>query len=162
MFNTCCDIVIFTGIGAQEYCGGETFEAKCEQGEVFIASALYGRMSLGKCVREDLGYIGCYVDVTDLVSKRCSGRNECRLEVTDNEFEGRQPCPDDSKSYLQIEYTCMERKFWLHLILLWKVSEIMVLAFTIFCSGGLSLVMESLSQIMRNRDKEYCFLIHSP
>ena len=161
ILNTCCEMVIFAGMGVQDYCEDETFEAKCEQDEVItIGSALYGRMRVGKCVREDYGYIGCYVDVTDLVNKRCSGGNECRLEVTDNEFEGIKPCPDESKSYLQIEYTCMKRKFWLHL----RLRNVRNNGFSIYnilfrCS---CLVMESLSQIMRNRDKEYCFLIHIP
>ena len=132
--NICCDMLISGGV--QDYCDGETFEAKCEQDEVIIIkSALYGQMSLlSRCVSKDFPYIGCFDDVTDLVNKRCSGRNECRLEVTDNEFEEIKPCPDYLTSYLQIKYTCMKRKFWLILILrnFWKVSEIMVLAFPIF------------------------------
>ena len=156
-------MLIFADI--QEYCDGDTFEAKCKQDEVIVMkSALYGRVRIGKCVSADSGLIGCKENVTDLVNKHCSGRNECSLDVTPSQFEGLKPCPGDSKSYLQIEYACMKSKFWFNLILrnIWKVSEIKVLAFPIYCLCVLCLVVESLSQIRRNRDKEYCFLIHIP
>ena len=122
--KTCSNMLIFAGMEVRDYCDGETFEAKCKQDQfIIIKSALYGRMSVGRCVLKEYGYIGCQENVTYLVNKLCSGRNECRFEVTANEFEGSKPCPDGFDSYLQIEFTCTKCKFWLNLILrnVWKV-----------------------------------------
>lgn len=53
--------VIYILAGVRDFCETETFNASCRQGEVIVMkSALYGRMRLGRCVRKDLGYIGCY------------------------------------------------------------------------------------------------------
>ena len=122
--NTCCDMLISAGMEVREHCAWETFEAKCEQDEVIvIKSALYGRMRAGKCVHRNLGYLGCQMNVTDQVNKHCSDRNECRLEVTANQFEGSKPCPDDLESYLETRYTCMKSKLCFNLIFrnVWKV-----------------------------------------
>ena len=130
------DIFIFAGI--QEYCYGETFEAKCKEDEVIVMkSASYGRMTLGRCVRKDLGYVGCRENVTNLVNKHCSGRSECRLEVMPTQFEGIESCPDELISYLQIEYICMKSKFWFNLVLrnFWKVSNVFSISNILFmCS----------------------------
>ncbi len=40
----------------KEYCNRETFHAECSPNEVIVMRhALYGRMSLGRCVKVDLG-----------------------------------------------------------------------------------------------------------
>ncbi len=42
------------------YCESENFEPTCGRQEVVVMEhALYGRMSLGKCVETDYGYVGC-------------------------------------------------------------------------------------------------------
>ncbi len=47
--------------GVRDYCETELFNATCRTGEVIMMkTAHYGRMRLGRCVRKDLGYIGCY------------------------------------------------------------------------------------------------------
>ena len=123
--NTCYDMLIFAGMGVRDYCDGETFEAKCKQNEVIVMKpALYGRMrAQSRCVRDNVGYIGCKENVTDQVNRHCSGRNECRLEVTANLFEVSNPCLEDAEPYLETGYTCMKSKFWFNLILrnVWKV-----------------------------------------
>ena len=93
-----------------------------------MKSAYYGRMRLGRCVRMNMGYIGCEEDVLDLADQRCSGRNECKIKVPDTNFERTQPC-FELKSYLEIEYTCMKSKFWFNSILtnVWMVSAVVVL-----------------------------------
>lgn len=55
----------------REYCESEAFRARCRQDEaILIESALYGRMRLGRCVKADLGYLGCTTDVLHLADKR--------------------------------------------------------------------------------------------
>ena len=42
----------------------ETFEAHCGEGSVIqMNRALFGRMSLGRCVQQDYGYLGCETDI---------------------------------------------------------------------------------------------------
>ena len=58
--------------GVRDYCETETFNASCRPGEVIvIKSAHYGRMRLGRCVKKDLGYIGCSTGERDAASLRC-------------------------------------------------------------------------------------------
>ena len=48
----------------REYCMFETFEAHCGEGSVIqMNRAKFGRMSLGRCIRQDYGYIGCGADI---------------------------------------------------------------------------------------------------
>ena len=50
-------ICLFAGV--VQYCEGETFKAECAIDEViFMFSAEYGRMNLGRCLRIDYGNIG--------------------------------------------------------------------------------------------------------
>ena len=54
--------------GPREYCQWETFSAKCPDGEMLLMkNGVYGRMRLGRCVKNDFGYIGCGSDVLDQV-----------------------------------------------------------------------------------------------
>ncbi len=48
----------------QEVCHNEVFRATCADNEVIvIESAFYGRMRIGRCVKTDFGFIGCFQDV---------------------------------------------------------------------------------------------------
>ena len=94
-----------------EYCHYETFRARCAEGEVIlIRSALYGRMRLGQCVKQSLGYLGCFTDVIDILDVNCSGRQTCQLAVTDPTFQNRKPCSEEIKNYLQVRYSCITGK----------------------------------------------------
>ena len=54
----------------QEFCQNEAFSAKCSNNEVIIMEkALYGRMRLGRCVKTDFGFVGCYTDVLKVSQK---------------------------------------------------------------------------------------------
>jgi len=59
-----------------EYCHHARFEAQCQRaGDVLVVQrAVYGRMKVGGCVRTNFGYVGCYVDVLDVLHGRCTGR----------------------------------------------------------------------------------------
>ena len=73
-----------------------------------MTSAVYGRMSLGRCVKTDFGFIGCKVDVIDHVHRRCSGRRVCNVRVPDSTLDRARPCNEDLKSYLQVAYSCVQ------------------------------------------------------
>ena len=78
---------------------------------VLIESAVFGRMRIGKCVHNDLGYLGCQNDVLRLADRWCSGLTECTVEVSNNELDqANEACIADLNSYLDVEYVCVAGK----------------------------------------------------
>lgn len=71
---------------------------------------LYGRMGLGRCVEQDLGFLGCYVDVLPILDDECSGKQECSFTVMDTTFTNANPCSNDLKLYLETDYFCQTGK----------------------------------------------------
>jgi len=95
----------------RQYCHNEVFRAECSSGHVvLVTSALYGRMSLGRCVKTDFGFIGCKVDVIEHLHSRCSGRRVCNVRVPDSTLDRAKPCNEDLKSYLEVAYSCAQGK----------------------------------------------------
>ena len=67
-------------ISVRDYCQTEQFKATCADDEVIlITSAQYGRMSSGRCVKQNYGYIGCAANVLGISDSKCSGRNRLVL-----------------------------------------------------------------------------------
>ena len=103
--------VIFFRTGPREFCHNEAFKAECAPDEVIVmTTALYGRMHLGRCVRTDFGFVGCYTDVMELVERRCSGRRRCEIRIPDPIFDDTRPCNEDLKSYFETSYRCVKGK----------------------------------------------------
>jgi len=96
----------------QSVCQSEYFRAKCSGIDevLMVTSALYGRMHISKCVKENFGFIGCSTDVLELVDSQCSGRRECSIRILDENFGNAKPCHDDLKTYLQVVYRCVKGK----------------------------------------------------
>jgi len=91
-----------------EYCHFETFRARCPHGDVILMqSAYYGRKSLGRCVRTNFGFIGCYTGVLQMLDRRCTGRTSCDVDVIEPNFDDIRPCNVELKSYLQASYVCI-------------------------------------------------------
>ena len=92
----------------QEYCQWESFHASCPSGEVIdIESAHYGRMQLGRCLTTDY-YIGCSADVLLQVQQRCSGKQNCVIDIPDPELFSLQPCRKDLQAYFAASYSCVK------------------------------------------------------
>ena len=103
-----CVCVCVCSAGGDEYCHNEEFAAECYDGEVILmTSAVYGRMAVGRCVKTDFGFVGCYKDVIAELHERCSGRPYCSVGVPDTKLDSTSPCHDDLKSYLQATYVCI-------------------------------------------------------
>ena len=95
-----------------EYCHNEEFLAECYDGDVILmTSALYGRMAVGRCVKTDFGFVGCYKDVMSELHERCSGRPYCSVRVPDTKLDNTDPCHVDLKSYLQATYVCVTGRY---------------------------------------------------
>jgi len=72
-----------------------------------METAIYGRMELGRCVKVDMGYLGCKNNVIDIVDEKCSGRTSCEIGIPDAMLEKTRPCVE-LKSYLKASYTCLK------------------------------------------------------
>jgi len=87
-------------------CHSGYFRAKCAWDElIVIAHARYGRMRINKCVIENFGYVGCSIDVIDVLDRQCSGRRTCHVRVLDETFTETTPCHEDLNLYLQPLHT---------------------------------------------------------
>lgn len=92
----------------KDYCEGEKFRPMCSNDEVIsMTQAVYGRMVLDRCVRINMGHLGCKDDVLDLADEMCSGKRNCEISIPDKTFESTKPCLE-LKSYLEASYTCIK------------------------------------------------------
>jgi len=64
-------------------------------------------MRLGRCVRVDFGFIGCFTDVVSVLDRICSGRSECKLRIPDASLDNTNPCIGDLTRYLEATYECI-------------------------------------------------------
>lgn len=71
-----------------------------------MTSAHYGRMRGGRCIRADVGNLGCSTDVTSQLDEVCSGRLHCLFPVAN--LLQQKPCPDDYTSYLETHHSCLK------------------------------------------------------
>ena len=94
---------------SSEYCQWESFNASCATNEIVLMdTARYGRMRVGRCVKQTYGKIGCQENILDYADERCSGRASCRMLVPDISVSGIKPCPGDLTSYLEVTYSCLK------------------------------------------------------
>ena len=97
-----------SGVVAKSYCETEVFNASCPPGSaILMTHAQYGRMNVGRCVKQDYGHVGCFADVIELTDERCSGRPRCDVAIPDRLFARMNPCPNDLKPYLEAGYNCI-------------------------------------------------------
>jgi len=81
-----------------------------------ILAARYGRMSFGRCLVEEPGFasmannpkfVGCFDDVKHIMDRQCSGLPECDVRITDQTFDGIQPCYAGLKMHLEASFLCI-------------------------------------------------------
>jgi len=98
-----------TGGMEVDVCGWETFEASCDAGEMLLVEeATYGRMSKGRCVKQEYGHMGCGGDMIQHMHTLCSGRLSCSFPVS--VLQGQHSvhgCPPDLTGYLHAVYSCV-------------------------------------------------------
>jgi len=118
--SSCTDagLCVATALSEEIYCQSETFRPRCLPGEtVVISKALYGRMSdTGRCLQDeeelpalagDPKYMGCYEDVMQFVSARCSGRSDCEIRIPHTELDKTNPCYRHMVKYFEVTYHCI-------------------------------------------------------
>ena len=74
--------------------------------------SVYGRMAVGRCVVEDLGFLGCQNDALVVMDRECSGRTECSVFVSNLKLRREQPgaCKRDLSGYATMSYKCVTGK----------------------------------------------------
>jgi len=106
--------VVVVRTDPREICETETFQPVCSDGEVVVMTdARYGRMSIGRCVHTDYGYVGCDVNVLGYLDSTCSGRRTCQLRIPDRGLKDAiagtsSRCPREFTTYLNASYDCYE------------------------------------------------------
>jgi len=145
-----------------EYCSSDTLVLNCRDLEVVILvqTALYGRMSAGKCITSTYGEsMGCHADVLAQLDDRCSGRPNCSMLVA--VFDSLiQPCPRDFKSYLEISYECvpgcrniLRISKYIYILanktgLMYNLTDTFVLWLLIFAVSCLSIAYRMLNKLL--------------
>ncbi|OAF70216.1 hypothetical protein A3Q56_02003 [Intoshia linei] len=88
------------------YCKWDSFIPKCLGNDIIIIqSALYGRMSVGKCLTSYY-QIGCYANVQDYLDFVCTGKTNCSLTIPNKYLDFMHSCRRDLSSYLTVTYQC--------------------------------------------------------
>jgi len=64
------------------------------------------RAAAGRCVRTDIGDLGCSSDVMLELESACSGQQSCQVLVDETTFSRVNPCPDEPDSYLEVTFKC--------------------------------------------------------
>ena len=98
----------------EEFCQDESFIARCDgrHDVIVMETARYGRLRLGRCVRRNLGYLGCVVDALRLLDFRCSGQpHGCRVSIMDPELRQLRPFPLDVTWHLEARYRCVHGQY---------------------------------------------------
>ena len=98
-----------------DVCQNENFQPNCPGSEsIFIETAKYGRIRSGKCfeidekLEDDPKWMGCAVDVTDILRQKCSVRHYCDVPVKDKELSVMShPCHKGLLMSLNVRYRCM-------------------------------------------------------
>jgi len=87
-----------------------------------MKSATYGRMSIGRCITSEeideqktlsgdvSRFLGCSADVLPLLDRKCSGRIECNVRMSDISAENLKPCFPGLTVYLEVSYECISGK----------------------------------------------------
>lgn len=93
----------------QEICNTEQFDGVCPDSSVILMeSALYGRMKVGACVKENYGHLGCTNDVLHLADRWCSGRQSCQITVPNQALNSaNRECARELALYMEVEYNCV-------------------------------------------------------
>ena len=73
-----------------------------------METALYGRMKHTRCIKYNLGYIGCTADVLDIADMSCSGRRKCEITVPNESFDNAKTCMAELTCYMSASYRCQK------------------------------------------------------
>ncbi|CAD5117261.1 DgyrCDS6053 [Dimorphilus gyrociliatus] len=89
-----------------EYCDNEIMHLKCLQADevILIQEGYLGRIRIGKCIEEAMGYFGCKRSVLRELRQICMSKRECQLKV--NEIPRSDECFSELRVHLYVRYSC--------------------------------------------------------
>jgi hypothetical protein len=64
-------------------------------------------MRLGKCIKEDLGFLGCKADATQVLATNCNAKELCELSVVDKKLKDLSTCRDGLELFLEVTFACL-------------------------------------------------------
>lgn len=97
--------------GPVDVCERDSYNASCpHQHMILMHSAMYGRMSLGTCIKKYFSNSKCDVDVLHILDGMCSGLQYCDVRPLNPVLFDVKPCPEQS-AYLTISYKCIKGKY---------------------------------------------------
>ena len=108
--NTLC--ICFNCFITEEICLNKAFRPSCQSNEVILMeTALYGRMQIGQCVKNNHGHIGCHNDAMASFDAACSGKQSCDVEITNDLWRDvTGACMAAIAGYADVTYSCKEGK----------------------------------------------------
>ena len=90
-----------------EICYGDYFNPSCGSDEILLMQqAQYGRMRIGKCIEEDLGFLGCQVNILNHMDGFCSGKRQCNILITRQNIPTTEGCRKGLEKYLDASFEC--------------------------------------------------------
>src|SRR6218665_963980 len=96
----------------------ETFQPRCLKNEaILVTSAIYGRMRVGRCITSEeidrfgSRYLGCSANVLSILDRKCAGKSECDVRLSDISVENINPCVAGLTVYLEASYRCITSEF---------------------------------------------------
>ena len=60
-----------------------------------------------RCVKINMGHLGCEVDVSNVADRKCSGLRACHIHIPDKDFDALSRCLE-LQSYLEVSYACVD------------------------------------------------------
>ena len=109
MESSVCDF----SSGSRDYCLLDKFNPTCKENEVIlINSAVFGRMKNNPCISREIGRLGCYVDVKDIIEGFCGGRQSCNVGISDSILLATKPCGAVFDLYISVSYSCLEGRIY--------------------------------------------------
>ena len=77
-----------------------------------MTSAVYGQMSIGRCLDRDYGHMGCENDALDVLDAECSGRKSCEVLVSIQRFwkDTLRSCLKVLAGFVKAEFGCKRGK----------------------------------------------------
>jgi hypothetical protein len=96
---------------SSQTCATETFQARCVlPSKILVTEAKFGHIEVSKCIDEafaDMGQLGCYANITNIVQQRCGGNTRCDIEGDDATILATKQCKTGFPMYMDISYACV-------------------------------------------------------
>ena len=69
-------------------------------------------MEIGRCVKSDIGFLGCQNNALESLDAECAGKSSCILLVSHQRLwtQETDSCPEALMGYLHVEYSCKKGK----------------------------------------------------